>query len=72
MVASIDQSGLRAALNLTEHLEALLAVALGRPGETVVLEDGSPDQRPYWRDAHDVHHVPKRPLAEVRIELPGF
>ena len=72
MVASIDQGGLRAALNLPEHLEALLAVALGRPGETVVLEDGRPDDRPYWRDADDVHHVPKRPLAEVRIELPGF
>ena len=72
MIASIDQPGLRAALNLPGHLEALLVVALGQPGETVVLEDGSPDQRPYWRDAGDVHHVPKRPLAEVRIELPGF
>ena len=72
MIASIDQPGLRAALNLPDHLEALLVVALGQPGETVVLEDGSPDQRPYWRDAADVHHVPKRPLAEARIELPGF
>lgn len=72
MIASIDQPGLRAALNLPDHLESLLVVALGTPGETVVLEDGSPDQRPYWRDADSVHHVPKRPLAEVRVELPGF
>jgi len=72
MIASIDQPGLRAALNLPGHLEALLVVALGQPSEKVVLEDGSPDQRPYWRDADDVHHVPKRALAEVRIELPGF
>lgn len=72
MIASIDQAGLRAALHLPDHLEALLVVALGRPGETVVLEDGNPDDRPYWRDAGDVHHVPKRPLAEVRIQLPGF
>ena len=72
MIASIDQPGLRAALNLPDHLEALLVVALGQPGETVVLEDGSPDPRPYWRDADSVHHVPKRPLAELRLELPGF
>jgi len=45
---------------------------LGKPAEAVILEDGSPDSRPYWRDADSVHHVPKRPLAELRVELPGF
>jgi len=45
---------------------------LGTPGEAVVLEDGSPDEHPYWRDDNDVHHVPKRPLPELRVELPGF
>ena len=32
----------------------------------------SRSSRPYWRDADDVHHVPKRPLAELHFELPGF
>jgi nitroreductase len=72
MIASIDQAGLRATLGVPEHLELLLVVALGRPSETVVLEDGSPDARPYWRDADSVHHVPKRLLSELRLELPGF
>ena len=72
MIASIDQTGLRAAFGLPDHLEILMVVALGKPAETVVLEDGSPDSRPYWRDADNVHHVPKRPLAELRFELPGF
>lgn len=72
MIGSIDQTSLRAALNLPDHLEILLVVALGTPSETVVLDDGSPDERPYWRDDADVHHVPKRPLAELRVELPGF
>ena len=72
MIASIDQTGLRAAFGLPDHLEILMVVALGKPAETVVLEDGSPDSRPYWRDADNVHHVPKRPLAEFRFELPGF
>lgn len=72
MIASIDQAGLRATFGLPDHLEILMVVALGKPAETVVLEDGRPDSRPYWRDAESVHHVPKRPLAELRIELPGF
>jgi nitroreductase len=72
MIASIDQTGLRAALGVPEPLEILMVVALGKPAETVVLEDGRPDDRPYWRDAESVHHVPKRPLAELRLEPPGF
>ena len=38
----------------------------------MVLEDGRPDERPYWRDADDVHHVAKRVLSELRLTLPGF
>jgi len=71
MIASIDQAGLRASLGLPDYLEILMVVALGVPGETVVLQDGRPDERPYWRDADGVHHVPKRSLAELRIEWPG-
>jgi nitroreductase len=67
MVASIDQPGLRASLGLPEHLEVVLVVALGRPSETVVLEDGPPEAKPYWRDAQSVHHVPKRPLEELIV-----
>ncbi len=66
MLGSIDYAGLRDALDIPEHLKILLVVALGKPGETVVLEDGTPpDESPYWRDADGVHHVPKRSLAEV-------
>lgn len=72
LIGSIDQAGLRAALEPPDHLEILLVVALGKPSETVVLEDGAPDEHPYWRDDSDVHHVPKRPLSELRVELPGF
>jgi nitroreductase len=70
MIATIDQPGLRAVLRLPEHLEILMAIALGKPKETVVLEPGQPEPRPYWRDADQVHHVPKRPLSELLIE-PG-
>ncbi len=69
IVGSIDKNGLRAALNIPEHLEILLVVALGVPNETVVLEHGtSPDELPYWRDTDGTHHVPKRPLEEVLLQ----
>jgi nitroreductase len=72
MIASIDQPGLRSALDLPDPLEVVMVVALGRPGERVVLEEGNPNDRAYWRDADEVHHVPKRPMAEIRVVLPGF
>jgi len=72
MIGSIERASLAADLQLPEYLEILLVVALGKPAETVVLEDGSPDELAYWRDADSVHHVPKRELSELRIALPGF
>ncbi|MHB8903126.1 MAG: nitroreductase family protein [Thermoguttaceae bacterium] len=70
MIGSIDRDGLRAALALPAHLEILLVVALGTPAERVVLHDGvKPDERPYWRDEAGVHHVPKRGLGDVLVEM---
>ena len=70
MIGSIDRKGLAAALDIPEHLEILLVLALGKPKETVVIEpDKSPDQVPYWRDDQGVHHVPKRSLGEVLIPV---
>ncbi len=69
MIGSIDRDALRDVLQIPDYLEIALVVALGRPAETVVLEETKePDQIDYWRDADNVHHVPKRPLAEVLIE----
>ncbi len=70
IIASIDRDGLARKLNLPTYFEILLVVALGKPAETVVLEHNqSPDQRPYWRDAAGVHHVPKRPLEELLVRV---
>jgi hypothetical protein len=39
---------------------------LGKPKETVVIEDVGPESDiKYYRDEEDVHHVPKRPLQEL-------
>jgi nitroreductase len=53
-----------------DHLRLSLVVALGKPRETVLLEEckNENDVR-YWRDEHGVHHVPKRPLKSCLVSL---
>ena len=66
IVGSIQRPSLQAALHIPERYELLLAVALGKPRETVKLENvGADGDTRYWRDESDVHHVPKRALDEI-------
>lgn len=67
MIGSIDRQGLKDALEIPPRYEILLVLALGKPKEKVVIEDGRSDIR-YWRDSEGVHHVPKRALDEIIIE----
>ncbi len=54
---------------MPEYLELGLVIALGYPAEDVVLEPVENEDIRYWRDEAGVHHVPKRSLAEVQVEL---
>lgn len=68
MIASVDKEGLRKALEIPTRYEVLLVLALGKPGEKVVLETVGPGgDIKYWRDGEGVHHVPKRPLDDIII-----
>ncbi len=70
MLGSITRNGLRKAFSIPERFAILLVVALGTPSETVVLEDAKDSKNlDYWRDTADIHHVPKRPLSELLVEL---
>jgi len=72
MIGSVDHDGLRQVLDIPEQYEILLALALGKPKETVVLEEVGPDgDIRYYRDAQDVHHVPKRSLDELILREYG-
>jgi nitroreductase len=63
---SVRRDELRETLAIPEQYEILLALALGKPVEKVVIEDVGPDGNiRYWRDEQGVHHVPKRTLDDL-------
>ncbi len=68
MVKSFKRESLRGLLGLSENLEIVLVIALGKPAETCVIEDFDEGKGiEYYRDAEGVHHVPKRRLDELIV-----
>ncbi len=67
IIASVKREALREALGLPEHLQIKNVIALGRPKETVIIEDMKDGEYKYWRTPDATHHVPKRPLDEIVI-----
>ncbi|MFH1768163.1 MAG: nitroreductase family protein [Candidatus Omnitrophota bacterium] len=66
MIGSIKRDDLREALDIPSRYEILLVLALGQAKERVVVEPlNSQGDIKYWRDTNGVHHVSKRPLAEI-------
>ncbi len=72
IIASVQREKLRGILAIPERYEILVVVALGAPKETVVVEDLAPNgDIKYWRDADQMHHVPKRSLDELILAERG-
>ncbi len=70
MLGSVQRENLRELLNIPERYEILLVIALGKPAETVILEEtGAPGGIEYYRDSEDAHHVPKRRLEEIILPV---
>jgi len=67
IIGSFNKEKMRSLLNIPEHLQLLWIVALGKPVETVVLEDLQGDDIRYWRDEGGIHHVPKRSLDDLIV-----
>lgn len=69
MLHAFNKAEVARALDLAQDVTPLMVIALGKPGETVVLEDLAADatSTDYWRDEQGVHHVPKRTLEQVLL-----
>jgi len=69
IIGAVDFKELREALVIPDKFDIIMVIALGKPKETVVLEDvdKSGDIK-YYRDANGVHHVPKRRLEDIIIQ----
>lgn len=69
MLASVDRARVAAALGIPASLKVELVMSIGRAGEQVRMEEFVPGvQMPYWRTPDQIHHVPKRRLADVLVD----
>ena len=70
MIASIQREKLRETLQIPPRYEILLVLALGKPKDTIIIESIGPEgDIKYWRDVDGKHHVPKRGLEEIIINI---
>ena len=67
MVGNFQPEAIREALGLGEEILPSLCICLGKPDETVVLEEMQDGKTAYYRDEAGVHHVPKRSLKEILL-----
>ena len=69
MLGSIKRKAIRELFNIDEQYEISLAIALGKSSETVIVEDIVEDNTHYYRDENDVHHVPKKTVDELILDI---
>ena len=69
MIASIKKDELKDNLKLSDRFEILLVLALGKPIEKVIIEEVKDNNIKYWRDADNTHHVPKRKLNDLILNM---
>lgn len=65
IIKAFNVAEIREKLGLPVHLRPVYVLALGKPKETVVLEEMKDNDIKYWRSEDQIHHVPKRPLSEL-------
>lgn len=68
MVKAFKRNSLGELFGLSKNLEIVLVIALGKPAETVIIENYEKNKGiEYYRDAEGIHHVPKRTLDELIV-----
>jgi nitroreductase len=66
MVGNFNREKLKDTLGLGTQFDPYIVIAIGKPSETVLLENYS-DSTNYYRDSESRHHVPKRLLKQLLI-----
>ncbi len=70
IIAAINKESLTKTLNITDNLEILLVLAIGKPKEEInIYEIDNGEDTKYWRDKNKVHQVPKRKLQDIVINI---
>lgn len=70
IIGSVKREMLRHILAIPEQYEIVQVIAVGKPKEEVRLDPlGSDGDIKYWRDAEQVHHVPKRSLEDIVLKF---
>lgn len=72
IIGSIKRKRLRELFNISERYKILLVIALGKPKEEVIIEEipaSASGSIKYWRDNRGIHHVPKRMLKDIIIDI---
>ncbi|PKO03809.1 MAG: nitroreductase [Chloroflexi bacterium HGW-Chloroflexi-5] len=66
---TIKRDEIRTLFEISAQFEVLYVIALGEPVEKVVIDEVKSDgDIKYWRDAEQVHHLPKRALADLIVD----
>lgn len=70
MFAGINKENIKNKFGISDIYDVLMVIALGKPKEVVVLDElGEDGSIKYWRDEDQVHHVPKRSLKDIVLDL---
>lgn len=65
IIKSFSHPVIRTLFDIPEDMQLRLIIAIGKPNETIILEDIKDGDYKYWRDDEDKHHVPKRGMDEL-------
>lgn len=65
ILRAFNRKQLNEALKTPEHLEIINVLALGKPAETIQIDEMPHGDVKYWRDDQGIHHVPKRSLKDI-------
>ena len=68
MLGNYERTEIAAVLKLDSRFVPRLLIALGKPVENVKLVEAENGDIKYYRDANDIHYVPKRSLTELLID----